>query len=109
MHRLLDALKRIMEPPRKKTRPLVRRSTPVAIKTKPPAVSPKPTTEEAQYLAFFTDYCKRDDFVAYRAKFPDDFDLTFQSKRDDIDIETRISNDVSSNMEKQEGQSRSTV
>lgn len=95
MHRLLDALKRIMEPPTRKKRPLIRRSAPITTKTKPPSRLPKPTDEEAQYLAFFTDYCRRDDFVTYRSKFPDDFDLTFQSKRDDIEIEATF-NDVTS-------------
>nr|XP_012216499.1 PREDICTED: coiled-coil domain-containing protein 37-like [Linepithema humile] len=96
MHRLLDALKRIMEPPARKRRPLIRRSAPVVAKIKPPPVALKPTTEEAQYLAFFTDYCRRDDFVAYRARFPDDFDLTFRRKRDDV--ETEMSNGVSASV-----------
>lgn len=92
-----------MEPPTKKKRPLVRRSTPIAKKIKPPPVSVKPTTEEAQYLTFFTDYCKREDFVAYRARFPDDFDLTFRSKREiDIEAEAQTSNDVSSNVEERQ-------
>jgi len=81
MHRLLDALKRIMELPIKKKRPLVQRSTPIVLEEKPPSVALEPTDEEAQYLTYFTDYCdKRDDFVEYRSKFPDDFDLTFQTK-----------------------------
>lgn len=91
MHRLLDALKRIMEPPARKKRPLVRRSEPVTARMRPPLRSPKPTDEEAQYLTFFTDYCKRDDFVAYRTRFPDDFDLTFESKRDDAETATASS------------------
>lgn len=33
-----------------------------------------------QYLIFFTNYCKQEDFTAYRDQFPDDFDLTFQDK-----------------------------
>ncbi|XP_072763361.1 cilia- and flagella-associated protein 100-like [Anoplolepis gracilipes] len=77
MHRLLDALNRIMEPPTKKKRPLSRRSMPIAVKTKPLLLLPKPTDEEIQYLTFFTDYCKHNDFVTYRSKLPDDFDLTF--------------------------------
>lgn len=88
MHKLLNALKRIMEPPRRKKRPLIRRSVPITTKTRLPSRLLKPTDEEVQYLTFFTDYCKRDDFVTYRSKFPDDFDLTFQSKRDDIEEET---------------------
>lgn len=96
MHRLLDALKRIMEPSTRKTRPLIRRSVPIMIKMRPPSLLPKPTDEEAQYLTFFTDYCKRDDFVTYRSKFPDDFAFTFQSKRD-IEIEAATFNDVTSN------------
>jgi len=88
MHRLLDALKRLMEPPASKKRPLIRRSVPIITKLKPPLLSPKPTDEEIQYLTFFTDYCRlRDDFVTYRSKFPDDFNLTFQSKRDDKEKE----------------------
>lgn len=97
MHRLLDALKRIMEPPTRKKRPLIRRSVPVTTKTRLPSRLPKPTDEEVQYLTFFSNYCKRDDFVTYRSKFPDDFDLTFQSKRDDIEGETF--NDVSPSRE----------
>ncbi|EFN60791.1 Coiled-coil domain-containing protein 37, partial [Camponotus floridanus] len=77
MHRLLDALKHIMEPPSKKKRPLNRRSMPITVKTTPPSLPPKPTDEEIQYLTFFTDYCKHNDFVTYRSKLPDDFDLTF--------------------------------
>ncbi|KYN11959.1 Coiled-coil domain-containing protein 37 [Trachymyrmex cornetzi] len=99
MHRLLDALKRVMELPASKKRPLIRRSVPIITKTKPPLHLPKPTEEEIQYLTFFTDYCRlRDDFVTYRSKFPDDFNLTFQSKRDDIENKT-IFNDVSSSRE----------
>lgn len=75
MHRLLDALKRIMEPPAKKKRLLTRRSVPTTVKTKPLLLQPKPTDEEIQYLTFFTDYCKHNDFVAYRSKLPDDFDI----------------------------------
>ncbi|XP_011698548.1 PREDICTED: coiled-coil domain-containing protein 37-like [Wasmannia auropunctata] len=98
MHRLLDALKRIMEPPTKKKRPLIRRSVPITAKMRLPSRLPKPADEEVQYLTFFTDYCKRDDFITYLSKFPKDFDLTFQSKRDDIEIETTI-NDVSPSRE----------
>ncbi|XP_018403544.1 PREDICTED: cilia- and flagella-associated protein 100-like [Cyphomyrmex costatus] len=94
MHRLLDALKRVMEPPASKKRPLNRRSVPITTKIKPPLHLPKPTDKEVQYLTFFTDYCRHDDFVTYRSKFPDDFNLTFQSKRDDTEIETMIFNDV---------------
>lgn len=95
MHRLLDALKRIMEPPARKKRPLIQRSAPVVVKVKPPPVAARPTDEEAQYLTYFTDYCKRDDFVAYRSEFPDDFDLTFQSRRVDTEIETIIGKSIS--------------
>ncbi|XP_012529142.1 cilia- and flagella-associated protein 100 [Monomorium pharaonis] len=98
MHRLLDTLKRIMEPPTKKKRPLIRRSVPITTKTRLPLRLPKPTDEEVQYLTFFTDYCKQDDFVTYRFKFPHDFDLTFQRKHN-IGIETAIFNDVSSSRE----------
>lgn len=70
-----------MEPPITKKRPLVRRSAPIVSKMKPVSLLLQPTDEEIQYLTFFTDYCKRDDFIAYRTKFPDDFDLSFKSKR----------------------------
>jgi len=96
MLRLLDALKRIMEPPSRKKRLLVRRSIPIMTTTKPPSRLLKPTDEEVQYLTFFTNYCRHDDFVTYRSKFPDDFDLTFQSKRGDTETEVAHSfNDVS--------------
>ncbi|KYM77055.1 Coiled-coil domain-containing protein 37 [Atta colombica] len=99
MHQLLDALKRVMELPISKKRPLIRRSVPIITKMKPPLQLFKPTDEEIQYLTFFTDYCRlRDDFVTYRSKFPDDFNLTFQSKRDDIKNKM-IFNDISSNRE----------
>ncbi|KAL0118139.1 hypothetical protein PUN28_009069 [Cardiocondyla obscurior] len=90
MHRLLDALKRILEPPAKKKRPVIRRSAPITLKTRPMSRLLKPTDEEAQYLTFFTDYCRHDDFVTYCSKFPDDFDLTFLSKRDDIESEKAL-------------------
>ncbi|XP_077262569.1 cilia- and flagella-associated protein 100 [Temnothorax americanus] len=99
MHRLLDALKRIMEPPATKKRLLIRRSVPITTKARLPSRMPKPTAEEAQFLTFFTDYCGREDFVAYRSKFPDDFDLTFRRKRDDIEPEVATFNDVSSSRE----------
>ncbi|XP_024884861.1 cilia- and flagella-associated protein 100-like [Temnothorax curvispinosus] len=99
MHRLLDALKRIMEPPATKKRLLIRRSVPITTKARLPSRMPKPTDEEAQFLTFFTDYCGREDFVAYRSKFPDDFDLTFRRKRDDIEAEVATFNDVSSSRE----------
>lgn len=106
MHRLLDALKRIMEPPTRKKRSLIRRSVPITVKTKPLLRLPKPTDEEAQYLTFFTDYCKHDDFVTYRSKFPDDFDLTFQSKRDDVEIKAMTFNAVSSSREQMQKQEK---
>lgn len=92
MHRLLADLKRIMEPPVKKKRPLTPRSPPVVTWTRPEAVSPMPTSKEADYLAFFTDYCKHEDFTEYRSEFSDDFDLTFRSKREDT--ETQVTNDT---------------
>ncbi|KAG5318404.1 CP100 protein, partial [Pseudoatta argentina] len=96
MHRLLEALKRVMELPVSKKRPLIRRSVPIITKMKPPLRLSRPTDEELQYLTFFTDYCRvHDDFVTYRFKFPDDFDLTFQSKREDIKDKTTF-NDTSS-------------
>ncbi|EZA61449.1 Coiled-coil domain-containing protein [Ooceraea biroi] len=111
MLRLLDELKRIMEPPPRKKRPLIQRSAPAALRAKPPSLPPQPTDEEAQYLTFFTDYCKRDDFVAYRSKFPDDFDLTFQSKRrGDAEVEATTSNEAPSNREQeQEEDNKATI
>lgn len=100
MHRLLDALKRIMEPSSRKKRPLIRRSVPITTKTRTPSRLPKPTDEEAQYLTFFTNYCKND-FVTYRSKFSDDFDLIYQSKHGDIEIEAATFNDVSSTREQE--------
>lgn len=100
MHRLLADLKRIMEPPVKKKRPLTQRSAPIVTLAKPEAVSPKPTSEEADYLTFFTDYCKHLDFTAYRSQFPDDFDLTFRSKREDT--ETEIMNDTTKSVSSHE-------
>lgn len=97
MHRLLDALKRIMEPPTKKKRPLSRRSVPLTVKTKPPSLLPKTTDEEIQNLEFFTNYCKqRNNFITYRSKLPDDFDLTFQSKYSNIQINATRSNNIHS-------------
>ncbi|XP_076753331.1 cilia- and flagella-associated protein 100 [Xylocopa sonorina] len=81
MHRLLAALKRVMEPPMIKRRPLMWRSIPRHQKAKPKPPPPEPTEEEMQYLIFFTNYCKQEDFTIYRSQFPDDFDLTFQEKR----------------------------
>ncbi|KAG7210422.1 hypothetical protein KM043_011954 [Ampulex compressa] len=83
MHRLLGALKRIMEPPATKRRQIMWRSTPVQQKAKPTPPPPEPTDEEMQYLTFFTDYCKQKNFSAFRSQFPDDFDLTFETKRPD--------------------------
>lgn len=105
MHRLLDALKRIMEPPARKKRPLVRRSEPVAARVRPPSRLLTPTDEEAQYLTFFTDYCRRDDFVAYRSRFPDDFDLTFEGRRDDAETATSL-NDAASSLSRGSTQER---
>ena len=81
MHQLVISLQRAMEPPPIKRRPLIWRSTPKSQKLKSIALALEPTEEEMQYLTFFTDYCKQEDFTAYRAQFPDDFDLTFQNKR----------------------------
>lgn len=87
MHRLLDTLKRIMQPPIRKKRPLARRSVPIPPKAKPLAPAAHLTNEQIQFLVFFTDHCKSDDFeAAYRAKLPEDFDLTFQSR----DVEPKI-------------------
>nr|XP_031832991.1 uncharacterized protein LOC116427140 [Nomia melanderi] len=81
MHRLLASLKRVMEPPAIKRRPLVWRSEPASQRAKPAPPPPAPTDEEWQYLTFFTDYCSQQDFAAYRSRFPDDFDLSFQPRR----------------------------
>ncbi|KOC69388.1 Coiled-coil domain-containing protein 37 [Habropoda laboriosa] len=81
MHRLLASLKRVMEPPVTKRRPLMWRSTPSIQRAKPIPPPPEPTDEETQFLTFFTNYCKQEDFTTYRSQFPDDFDLTFQARR----------------------------
>lgn len=99
MHRLLDALKRIMQPPTKKKRPLIRRSAATPFKAKLSTSPPRPTEEETVYLTFFTNYCKRDDFQAYRSKFPDDFDLKFHRKCSDIQVELTSDLDTFSNRE----------
>ncbi|XP_033336263.2 cilia- and flagella-associated protein 100 [Megalopta genalis] len=87
MHRLLDALKRVMEPPAIKSRPMVWRSEPTTQRAKPTPPPPVPTDEEWQYLTFFTNYCHQEDFTEYRARFPDDFDLTFQPKQPEVPSE----------------------
>lgn len=111
MHRLLDALKRIMEPPVRKKRPLIQRSMPAMLKVKPPSLPPEPTDEEAQYLTFFTDYCKRDDFISYLSKFPDDFDMTFRSKRNDAvaDLEMTLNDEPSNGEEEQEEEHNKSI
>ncbi|XP_076391290.1 cilia- and flagella-associated protein 100 [Megachile rotundata] len=81
MHRLLDSLKRAMEPPIIKKRPLMWRSVPLGQRVKEIPAPLEPTEEEKQYLAFFTEYCKDEDFEAYRSLFPDDFDLSFEPRR----------------------------
>lgn len=53
----------------------------------------EPTEEEMQYLTFFTDYCKTEDFTTYRPQFPDDFDLTFK-KQEIVVTETEEDEDV---------------
>ncbi|XP_003400861.1 uncharacterized protein LOC100647161 [Bombus terrestris] len=80
MQRLLVSLQRAIEPPPIKRRPAMRRSTPKTQRLKSIPPPPKPTEQEMQYLIFFTNYCKQEDFTAYRDQFPDDFDLTFQDK-----------------------------
>ncbi|XP_043258569.1 uncharacterized protein LOC122400900 [Colletes gigas] len=81
MLRLLASLKRVMKPPAIKMRPLMWRSEPTTQRAKPKPPPPEPTHEEWQYLTFFTNYCKQEDFTTYRSQFPDDFDLTFQHRR----------------------------
>lgn len=53
----------------------------------------EPTEEEMQYLTFFTNYCKTEDFTTYRPQFPDDFDLTFK-KQEIVVTETEEDEDV---------------
>ncbi|KAL2725169.1 coiled-coil domain-containing protein 38-like [Vespula squamosa] len=84
MLRLLDSLIRIMQRPIITRRQLKWRSEPIFEKTKRVASYADPTEEEMLYLTFFTNYCKRDDFTKYRTRFPDDFDLTFKVKKQEI-------------------------
>ncbi|KAG6794531.1 cilia- and flagella-associated protein [Apis mellifera caucasica] len=93
MHRLLASLKRIMEPPPTKKRPMMWRSIPKTYRLKGVAMALEPTEEEMQYLTFFTDYCKTEDFTTYRPQFPDDFDLTFK-KQEIVVTETEEDEDV---------------
>ncbi|KAI4491877.1 hypothetical protein M0804_003269 [Polistes exclamans] len=88
MHQLLDALTRIMQMPIISKRQLKWRSTPIYEKMEKVASYVEPTEEEMQYLTFFTNYCKHEDFTKYQSKFPDDFDLTFQTKEKQIYKET---------------------
>ncbi|XP_053998659.1 uncharacterized protein LOC128887143 [Hylaeus anthracinus] len=81
MLRLLASLKRVMEPPTIKMRPLMWRSEPSSQRAKRIPPPPEPTDEEWQYLNFFSNYCKQEDFATYRSQFPDDFDLTFRTRR----------------------------
>ncbi|EFN78819.1 Coiled-coil domain-containing protein 37 [Harpegnathos saltator] len=90
MHRLLSMLKRIMQPPKTKKRPLIRRSTPIATKTKLSLPTLQPTAQETRHLVFFTDFCKCDKSEKYRAKLPDDFDFTFRSIPIDVQTESTI-------------------
>lgn len=100
MHRLLDALKRILQPPAKKELPLIQRSALASFVTKlPTSRHLQPTEEEATYLTFFTNYCKRDDFQAYRSQFPDDFDLSFRNKPNNVRMELTSDFDASSSRE----------
>nr|XP_050844610.1 uncharacterized protein LOC127061583 isoform X1 [Vespula vulgaris] len=84
MLQLLDSLIRIMQRPIITKRQLKWRSEPIYKKVKKVASYAEPTEEEMQYLTFFTNYCKREDFTKYRSKFPDDFDLTFTVKKEEI-------------------------
>lgn len=84
MLRLLDSLTRIMQRPIITKRQLKWRSKPIYEKTEKVASYAKPTEEEMQYLTFFTSYCKLEDFAEYRSKFPDDFDLTFKAKNQEV-------------------------
>ncbi|XP_076235040.1 cilia- and flagella-associated protein 100 [Calliopsis andreniformis] len=91
MYRLLAAMKRIMEPPVTKGRPLTWRSRPTVQKVKAKPPPPVPTDEEMQYLTFFTKYCPQEDFTEYRSQFPDDFDLSFQPRRRPVQSESEVS------------------
>ena len=84
MIQLVVSLQRAMEPPPIKRRPLMWRSIPKSQRLKSTAPALKPTEEEKMQYLTFTDYCKQD-FTAYRAQFPDDFDLTFQEKRPEVE------------------------
>lgn len=85
MRQLLEALKRIMEPPMEKKRPLRWRSAPILREIKHKAANPKPTEEELQYLTFFTKYCAKDDFLEYRSQFLDESRSKIDSKsREDV-------------------------
>ena len=81
MHRLLAALKRIMEPPKPRKRQLMCRSTPKQPKPKPVIQLPPLTEEEKTYLHFFTNFYPRDDSNAFRDQFPVDFNNFFKAKR----------------------------
>lgn len=93
MHQLLSMLKRIMQPPKAKKRPLIRRSAPIVTKAKSLVPLPEPTTQETRHLAFFTDFCKCENSQAYRSKLPDDFDPTFQGKDIDVQESTTLMDD----------------
>ncbi|KOX74378.1 Coiled-coil domain-containing protein 37, partial [Melipona quadrifasciata] len=93
MIQLLVSLQRAMEPLPIKRRPLMWRSIPRSQRLKSIALALEPTEEEMQYLIFFTDYCKQEDFTAYRAQFPDDFDLTFQDKRPELVKNIEVTDD----------------
>lgn len=81
MHRLLAALKRVMEPPKPKKRQLMRRSAPKQQKLKTVAPMPPPTEDERQFLNFFTNYCPQDDHNAFRAQFSDELNLLLKNKQ----------------------------
>lgn len=94
---MLASLKRAMEPPPEKMRPLMWRSIPKSQRLKEVPPPPEPTEEEMQYLTFFTSYCKQEDFTTYRSQFPDDFDLTFQDKRGESIASKEITEDKKEN------------
>ena len=90
--RLMQVLKRIMEPPKKPKRRLVWRSMPPAIKIKK-ARPPQPLTEEEiLYLDLFTECSKYDITVKDRRLLPTelmqkmkDFSSNHSGLEDDID------------------------
>ena len=71
-----------MEPPkpREHRKPAMRATRPMELK--PKAIAPQPTLPcEDEILAFFTNHCKLDDPASFESQFPDDFDLSFKTRK----------------------------